>query len=370
MAADALSRNNMTLFLSLASQIPQTSIPQPVRVLLVDSRPSWGTQAWTDSFKLSLTRASPVPDTPSTHLAGSNIVNSPHTPPLRENALRVCSSNGSIRLFGYNSDLSALRFFQIRAGLQDPSLSSFPRLTYVLKGIHRSLQPKASTTHNYRKLHKVWSVPPIPYDHAMLWAACCVGFFGFLRAGEFTCTTASPSTIALSPSDVIVDPRSNPRLVTLHLRSSKTDLFGAGCQIYLGRTDTVPCPVAAILNYLSRRPDTPGPLFLFFNSTPLTRVALVTHLRTALSQAGIDSSRYSGHSFRIGAASAAAKAGYSDSFIRTLGRWKSAAFIAYIRTQSTDLAAVSPTLASCVVCNRFLQPPPPPPPPHFFFKGN
>ena len=130
-----------------------------------------------------------------------------------------------------------------------------------------------------------------------------------------------------------------------HLRHSKTDPFGAGCHIYLGRTNTTPCPVAAVLNYLSLRPPSPGPLFLFQDGTPLTRAALVAHLRTALAQAGIDSSKYSGHSFHIGAATAAAQAGYSDSFIQTLGRWKSSAFISYIQASATKLAAVAPTLA-------------------------
>ena len=33
--------------------------------------------------------------------------------------------------------LSALHFYQIRASLPDPSLSSFPHLVYILKGIHK-----------------------------------------------------------------------------------------------------------------------------------------------------------------------------------------------------------------------------------------
>lgn len=252
------------------------------------------------------------------------------------------------------SYLSALRFFQIRAGYPDASLSSFPRLTYVLHGIHR-VTPEYSRLHRLPitkdlllVLYRAWSSPPVQFNHLMLWAACCLGFFGFLRAGEFTCTAAEASAPPLSHSDIAVDSRDNPQLITVHLRRTKTDPFGAGCYIYLGRTYTTPCPVAAMLNYLAARNSTSRPLFIFENGTPLTRASLVAHTREALARMGVDSSRYSGHSFRIGAATAAAEAGYSDSFIQALGRWKSSAFMTYIRTSPRQLVSVAPRLAKGV----------------------
>jgi len=89
---------------------------------------------------------------------------------------------GTIRSY-----LSALRFFQIRCGLPDPFLSSLPHLTYVLKGIqqvnteHQRKHHLPVTMHMLLALHGVWSKPPVTYDNVMLWAACCLGIFGFLR---------------------------------------------------------------------------------------------------------------------------------------------------------------------------------------------
>ena len=89
------------------------------------------------------------------------------------------------------------------------------------------------------------------------------------------------------------------------------------------------------MSYLAARPSTPGPLFAHQDGRPLSCPGLVRAVRSALGSAlvsaGVDTSRYSysGHSFRIGAATTAAQAGLQGSLIQTLGRWKSSAFLFY-----------------------------------------
>ena len=104
--------------------------------------------------------------------------------------------------------------------------------------------------------------------------------------------------------------------------------------------------MAAILAYLVTRPAVGGPFFIFKDGSPLTRDKLVRAVRKALTDAGLDQSGYSGHSIRIGAATAAARAGISESMIKMLGRWESAAYQRYIRTPRDRLAAISSQLAS------------------------
>ena len=60
-AADALSRNNLSLFHSLYPQAHQESpVPLPVVQLLVSQIPDWGSTAWTKLFGACLDRGLPL----------------------------------------------------------------------------------------------------------------------------------------------------------------------------------------------------------------------------------------------------------------------------------------------------------------------
>ena len=133
----------------------------------------------------------------------------------------------------------------------------------------------------------------------------------------------------LSLTDIYVG---TPQYLAVHLQRKKTDQFGAGTTIYLGQTKEALCPVTSVLAYLAMRQPTHGPLFIFQDGTPLSCGHFVTAMRQALQVAGCNMLQYSGPSFRIGAATTAAQVGLSDSLIKTLGQWRSTAYITYIQT--------------------------------------
>ena len=122
------------------------------------------------------------------------------------------------------SYLSALRHMQIEAGGGDPfGPGRFPRLEYILKGLKRNGPPVATsrrlpiTPQIMLQLHAVWNQSRDRYDATMLWAACCLGFFGFLRSGEFTVSAESTFDVSrsLTLRDVAVDNHENPSVVSV-----------------------------------------------------------------------------------------------------------------------------------------------------------
>lgn len=253
--------------------------------------------------------------------------------------------------------IAALRHLQITMGLPDPrDTSSLPRLRLVLTGIKR-IQAEAGgsvrrprlpmTPPILQRIRSLWNSRPTRADYVMPWAAVTLCFFGFFRSGEITVPSreAFDARVHLGWGDVAIDNRTNPQMVKVHLRRSKTDQFGSGVDVVIGKTQDSLCPVAAVCAFMAQRGTSPGPFFVFPDGTPLTKPRFVEIIRAALEELGLPQEQFAGHSFRIGAATTAAQAGLEDSTIMMLGRWNSAAFLRYLRTPRESLAAATAQLS-------------------------
>ena len=152
-----------------------------------------------------------------------------------------------------------------------------------------------------------------------------------------------------------IDSHSQPSTIRLHIRRAKADPFRNGFFIFLGKTGGQLCPVSAVVEYMARRPQGEGPLLMCGDRSPLRQDKFVQVVKLVLRVAGIDSTHYSGHSFRIGAASTAASRGVPDHLIIILGRWQSEAYQVYVRTPPGTLAAMSSVLVASTADNTRLQ---------------
>ncbi|CAC5415184.1 unnamed protein product [Mytilus coruscus] len=122
--------------------------------------------------------------------------------------------------------------------------------------------------------------------------------------------------------------------VQVCFRKFKHNVRGMPKTISFSHGTAMESAVVAMVEYLKVRPYSvpTEPLFCSVDATPLHRPDFDRILHKCLASCGLDSSRYKGHIFRIGAATDAAERGLSDSQIRSMGRWKSNAFQKYIRS--------------------------------------
>lgn len=122
----------------------------------------------------------------------------------------------------------------------------------------------------------------------------------------------------------------------IFIPSSKTDQFKCGYLFTLKPTVRSVCTVRAYAAYASvwdRLGSHNKPFFMFEDGSFLTRVDLSHALRNWLKNLP-NGHRYSSHSFRNGAATAAAF--HKPSKIKRAGRWRSDCYASYIRAAIPD----------------------------------
>ena len=166
------------------------------------------------------------------------------------------------------------------------------------------------------------------YLRHLFQAMFALAFHAFLRIGEMTIQKVgahNPNLLTLA------DVSLSGQTLTVHFRSYKhSDGHPFSLQIAVQPLGS-PCAVTLLQRYLRERGTLSGPLFQSSPGMPVTRAAFSNQLLHALQFCRLDPNRFKSHSFRIGAATTAHTMGFSDSKIRQLGRWKSNAFLKYIR---------------------------------------
>lgn len=178
----------------------------------------------------------------------------------------------------------------------------------------------------------LFSVCSSHYESIMFSAAFTLAFFGFLRIGEFTAESKKDlCDRPLQLSDIKISSPSPMLRVTI--RKSKTDQSGQSFTLFINKSkNTSICPVNAMKKYLLLRPAVEqSQLFIHYDGSPLTRYQFCSLLKKVLCFCNIKGGCYRSHSFRIGAASECSFRGIPDDKIKLWGRWRSSAYINYIR---------------------------------------
>ena len=161
-------------------------------------------------------------------------------------------------------------------------------------------------------------------DRALL----LVGFAGAFRRSELA---------ALDVGDLAF--RAEGLVVTV--RRSKTDQEGQGAEVAIafGASPST-CPVRAVRAWLEAGAVREGAAFRAVDrhgnvGERLAGAEVARIVKRAAARAGLDASRFSGHSLRAGLATTAAAQGRADRKIMDQGRWKSRAMVdRYVRDAS------------------------------------
>ena len=124
--------------------------------------------------------------------------------------------------------------------------------------------------------------------------------------------------------------------VTIKLRSCKIDQGGIGHTFSfqrrnLGQEETQ-CLCFILAQWAIRARLSENDLFLSYRQQwQVTPAKVSTAVKFMARMEGFDEKRFSSHSLRYGGATALAAAGTPDSWIQTFGRWRSLAFLKYIK---------------------------------------
>ena len=179
------------------------------------------------------------------------------------------------------------------------------------------------------------------------WCGCLIAFFTLFRKANLCPRDLKydPETI-LTRGDVILDKADQKVLIFVNF--SKTNQFQRQCHVIpIPKNDDPALDLYTHLCELFSRvkADDDAPTLSYSSSLFVTHKPFTAKLKILLGKAGLDSSLFSGHSFRRGGASYLYSVGGSTLMVQTLGTWSSQIFTRYLYLSLADRLAAQSLMA-------------------------
>lgn len=256
------------------------------------------------------------------------------------------------------NNVSAVKKLHQRAGY---CVSNFESLTFTdtIRGLRKLIGKPPSrklpiTPEILLKLHTIFQLHKP--KHSALWAAFLIAFFTFSRKSNIV----PPSITDFDPTKHLC--RRDIKIKADHLvvsfNWSKTNQFR-------NRIVSIPvaeipgsvlCPVTAYKNLVKMVlangcapafTHSDSPLHFFhFDKFSLS-------IKDAISQIGLDSSRFSGHSFRRGGATFAFSSNVPSELIKLHGDWRSSAYLSYLEFDLNARLSVTKSMRNKICDSSF-----------------
>ncbi|OCT65630.1 hypothetical protein XELAEV_18041870mg [Xenopus laevis] len=171
-----------------------------------------------------------------------------------------------------------------------------------------------------------------PFELLLFRLAFSWAFFGVFRISELVSPNRAGAGGVLRE-----DIKREEQSLLIRIREAKTDKSGKGFMVEQhGVEGFDACPVKCFDEYCRVRKEQVGIFLIHQDGSALSKFQFVALLRRSLEGLKLAAAEYGSHSFRIGAATEAARWGLDEAIIRRIGRWESKKFRSYIRRSRVE----------------------------------
>ena len=229
------------------------------------------------------------------------------------------------------SQLSAIGFIFESSGLDNPTKSfKIQKQLSFYQRTDRQPPIRKPITRDilFKIIRAVKQVFNTKYDRSLYIALFTTMYHAALRVSE-VCTSPTNKHNLLNHQIRLIRNHGHTNL-EISFKTYK-HMHHPSPPLLLQPTKEIDCPVKSYSSYHKLRGNRLGAAFQDFHGSPITRTNLLSALNYCITLAGLSQDEYNTHSFRIGKTTDLAQQGYSYPEISLIGRWKSNAFIRYIK---------------------------------------